>query len=156
MSEVTITYYELLQQPEQKDYWPATLPAVDEIGAQLNDGSLSFEDDVVEPIEDWVEDKFVSQYIVQLDLDAFAKAGQLATLTQALQQGSLISHASMDFVSSLATEQLLHMVEQLLSMHLDNWDMDEDLAKEESEIADLVGFLAQCKLRGHAILGVAS
>ena len=155
MGEVTITYYELLQQPVQKDYWPAFLPSIEETGAQLNDGSLSFEDDVVEPIEDWVEDQFVSQYIVQLDLDAFAKAGQLVMLTEALQQGRLISHAKMDFVSSVSTEGLMKMVEQLLSMHLANWDMDEDLVKEESEIADLVGFLAQCKLRGHAILGIA-
>ncbi|HCH25083.1 MAG TPA: hypothetical protein DE179_12405 [Oceanospirillaceae bacterium] len=156
MSEVTITYYELLQPAAIEDFWPLGLAAKEALYEQLEDGSISFEDDLVDPIEDWVEDLFVAQYIVQLDLDAFAAAGELETLTQALQQGSVINHGQIDFVSSVAPEGLMAMVAQLMSMHLANWDMDEDLAKEESEIADLVGFLAQCKLRGHALLGVAS
>jgi len=155
MGEVTITYYELMQPPAKADFWPADVPVMEELFDKLTDGSLSFEDDLMEPIEGWVEDQFVSQYIVQLDLDAFAEAGQLEALTKALQYGSLISHGDTDVVSSVSTAGLTPMVTQLMSMHLANWDMDEDLAKEESEISDLIGFLAQCKLRGHAILGVA-
>ena len=155
MGEITITYYELMQQPTTEVFWPSQLPALDETSIQLASGDLSFDDDLVEPIEDWVEEQFISQYIVQLDLQAFAAAGQLEALMEALQYGSLIKHGDADFVSSLPAEELTQMVTRLMSMHLSNWDMDEELAKEESEISDLVGFLAQCKLRGHAILGVS-
>ena len=155
MGEVTITYYELMQQAVKADFWPVDLLVEKEITDKLTDGSLNFEDDLMEPIEDWVEDQFVSQYIVQLDLHAFAEAGQLDILTQALQYGSLINHGDTDFVSSVPAAELTQMVIKLMSMHLANWDMDEDLAKEEAEISDLIGFLAQCKLRDHAILGVA-
>lgn len=155
MSDITLTFYELQKSPQAVDFWPANIPAIDQLAEQMNSAELNFEDDIAEPIEDWAEDLFISQYIVQLDLQAFVQAGQIEVLLAGLQFGHLVMAGEMDFISQIDNSKINDMINQLLDLSLSGWDMDEELAKEESEVADFIGFLAATKMRGHNLLGVA-
>lgn len=155
MSEITLTFYELQKRPELAEFWPADLPSLTQLVEDIDSADFDFEDDVAEPIEDWAEDMFISQYIVQLDLQAFAQAGQKQSLLAGLHYGQLMQMSEVDFISQIGNDQLTGMINQLLGLSLSGWDMDEDLAKEESEIADFIAFLAAAKMRGHSLIGVA-
>ena len=155
MSEITLTFYELQKSPELAEFWPANLPSHTHLAENIDSADFDFEDDVAEPIEDWAEDVFISQYIVQLDLQVFAKAGQKQSLLAGLHHGQLLQMSEVDFISQIGNDQVTSMINQLLGLSLSGWDLDEDLAKEESEIADLIAFLATAKMRGHSLIGVA-
>ena len=155
MSDITLTFYELQKSPQAADFWPANIPSIDHVSEQISSSESNFEDDIAEPIEDWAEDFFISQYIVQLDLQAFVQAGQKEVLLAGLQFGQLVSAGEMDFISQIDNGKINDMINQLLDLSLSGWDMDEELAKEESEVSDFIGFLAATKMRGHSLLGVA-
>ena len=131
------------------------MPSHAQLLEDISSADFDFEEDIAEPIEDWAEDVFISQYIVQLDLQAFAQAGQKQSLLAGLHYGQLLQISDVDFISQIGNGQVTSMINQLLGLSLSGWDMDEDLAKEESEIADLIAFLAAAKMRGHSLIGVA-
>lgn len=155
MSEFTLTFYELQKTPELSQFWPLHLPAETELAEQIEFGELNFEDDLAEPVEDWAEDVFLSQYIVQLDLDAFYQAEQAEALFNGLEHGLVFKARDLDFISAINNGQISEMIDKLLQLNLSGWDLDDDRAKEEAEVADFIGFLAACKMRGHSLLGVA-
>ena len=155
MNDITLTFYELQTNPRLADFWPLDILPGEQLADIISNAELDFEDDITEAIEDWAEDVFISQYIVQLDRQAFIQAEQDKCLLAGLQQGALLTVSPVDFVSQIDNADIAAMINQLLSLSLQGWDMDDDLAKEESEVADLIGFLAATKMRGHSLLGVA-
>ena len=155
MSDITLTFYELQKPPVLEEFWPADIPFIAHLAENASSVEFDFEDDIAEPIEAWAEDVFISQYIVQLDLQAFVQAGQQEPLFTGLQFGQICQISDINFISQIENGQLTQMISQLLTLSLAGWDLDEDLAKEESEIADFIGFLAAAKMRGHSLIGVA-